>query len=136
MKDYFIIEEYKKAEKYLITKFPVVDGLYLKLVNLSSIMFVKANGSYSQIYTNDNASSLLSTKPLAYYERNLPEHSFFRVHKSYIINLNFLQCIKRDHHWSVELKGETISIADAKKDELLEKLGIGKSDLEADFEQS
>lgn len=59
-------------------------GKYEK-VNLTEILYIKANGSYSDIATlNKNFSS---SNNLNYISNKLKHSSFARIHRSYIVNL-------------------------------------------------
>ncbi|MDD3239059.1 MAG: LytTR family DNA-binding domain-containing protein [Lachnospira sp.] len=60
-------------------------------IKLEDILFFRADGSYTEIYTykslRTNQRYVLSTKKLGVIEKELEEYEFFRVHKSYLINL-------------------------------------------------
>ena len=59
-----------------------------RVLNLSDIIAIEAQGAYSNIYLK-NAKPLLVSKNLKHFESILPEDQiFFRSHKSWIINLN------------------------------------------------
>ncbi len=65
---------------------PSVNG-FSKLL-LHSIQYIEAkSGNYSIFYT-DKGRTLVATKPLNYYENLLLQNSFFRCHRSYIVNIN------------------------------------------------
>ncbi|MFA6701421.1 MAG: LytTR family DNA-binding domain-containing protein [Dysgonamonadaceae bacterium] len=51
------------------------------------ILYSEGDGSYSWVYFNKNKRVLI-TKNLKQLEEDLPEPIFYRVHNSYIINLN------------------------------------------------
>lgn len=55
-------------------------------LNEQDIIYCQAKGSYTQIYTREN-STLLITKGLHKVQASLSEE-FIRVHHSYIVNLN------------------------------------------------
>lgn len=57
-------------------------------VPLNTILYIEAqSGNYSIFYTNVG-KTLVATKPLNYYENLLPQNSFFRCHRSYVVNIN------------------------------------------------
>src|SRR5690606_4602600 len=62
------------------------DGKLLFL-NSDDILFAESDGNYSTIFLKDGQKILL-TKKLKEVNALLPENSFFRIHNSYIINLN------------------------------------------------
>ncbi len=61
------------------------NGQFVKLC-LDDILFVKAVQNYIKIYCNDG--SYICHKTLKSIEEALPTNRFFRVQKSYLINLN------------------------------------------------
>lgn len=128
MKDIILSDEYKKPELFYLAKLPISDNSKLILIELHSIMYIEAYSSYSQIYTTRKSTPYISTKNIGYFEKHLPHYSFLRIHNSYVINLNEIVCILREHHWQIELKnGKIINVSDDKKDELLKKLGLEKN---------
>lgn len=62
---------------------PTLNGLVLK--DISSILYIVADGSYSRIYFT-NGESILISESIKAYEDVLNTPMFFRVHKSYIVN--------------------------------------------------
>ncbi len=55
-------------------------------IDLSQVVFVKANNMFVTIQTNDNRYHVnISMKDLL---KKLPEHNFKRIHRSYIVNIN------------------------------------------------
>lgn len=60
-------------------------------VQAEDIIYIKAEGNYSEIYTYSKIKNLcnyiLCTKKLGIIEKELDNYLFVRVHKSYIVNL-------------------------------------------------
>lgn len=76
-KDYFYIKT--DREKYI-------------KINFKEIIYIEGLKNYISIHTNqDNIITLLNMKSI---EDFLPKNSFIRVHKSYIINLDFFDSIE------------------------------------------
>jgi len=129
MKDIIISDEYKKPELYYLAKLPIAVNSKLMLIELHCIIYIEAYSSYSKIYTTKKDDPFLSSKNIGYFEKQLPNHSFLRIHNSYIINLNEITCILREHRWQIEIRnGKTINVSDDKKSELLKKLGLENHD--------
>lgn len=80
--------ESKKDPEFIFLK----DGQFHFKLNLSDVFWVKSIGNYVQIKTSDPKSKIIRM-PLKTIMEVLPEKSFMRVHKSYIINLNHLEAI-------------------------------------------
>ncbi|HEY0659696.1 MAG TPA: LytTR family DNA-binding domain-containing protein [Pyrinomonadaceae bacterium] len=98
----------EKAEKTLETDdFLFVNtGRQSKFIKASSIKCIAAADVYSEIFTEDGAKCLV-LKPLGEWERKLPAKTFMRIHRSTIINLEFLERIDRrfDSSQRVYLRG-------------------------------
>jgi len=54
---------------------------------LEDIISIESKGSYALFYTASNHSHLC-TKPLKYYEDLFPRDTFFRIHRSHIVNID------------------------------------------------
>ena len=68
------------------------DGLVL--LKHDDIMYLEANDSYTTLHLKDGKRSV-SSKHIRVFETNLDPKTFFRVHKSYIINLAHLKEFNR-----------------------------------------
>jgi two-component system LytT family response regulator len=71
---------------------PGRDGLVL--LKHEDILYLEANDSYTTIHLVDGKRSV-SSKHIRVFENNLDPKTFFRVHKSYIINLAHLKALNR-----------------------------------------
>lgn len=89
-----------------------------RFVPLKDIIYIKADGSYSMIYLKSNKKILVS-KLLKDMERKLSkEKEFFRVSKSYIVNLNHVALIKHIDGGLIEMcDGSIITISRRRKSE-------------------
>jgi len=65
-----------------------IDGLYF--LAIKDILRLEADDNYSHIYTTEGQRFTVS-KTIKYYEDLLKDDNFFRVHKSHIINLNYMK---------------------------------------------
>ena len=71
-------------------------------------------GNYALFFLN-NGSKMLCSKPLKYYEGILPQHVFYRIHKSHIINLNYVAKFSATDNL-VQLKnGKSLEVAHRRK---------------------
>ena len=91
-------------------------------VRFDEIVRCEAQGNYTSVFLSDG-SSLLITKTLKHYEEILVEKMFFRVHKSHLINLNFVRRFIRGKQGMIEMNdGTHIEVSFRKRDALLKKL--------------
>lgn len=71
---------------------PSRDGLVL--IKHEDILYLEASDSYTTVFTRDGKKTV-SSKHIRVFETNLDPKKFFRVHKSYIINLEHLKGFSR-----------------------------------------
>lgn len=68
-------------------------GARTRFLQISSIKCISADGDYSQICTDDGKKHLV-TKPLKEWEDRLPEKYFVRIHRSTIVNTEFIEKVE------------------------------------------
>lgn len=76
----------KKSDKWQLT-IPTVEGF--DVVKMEQIIRFRGNGNFTDVYLTD-ASKKMACRFLKHFEDLLPEN-FLRVHKSHIINLNYVK---------------------------------------------
>lgn len=76
---------------------------------LSDILYIEGLKDYVKIWLQDAAKPIFSLMSLKSLEAELPAHSFMRVHRSFIINLNKINTIERGQ---VVIKDVRITIAE------------------------
>ena len=59
------------------------------------IVFLQASGNYTCIHTNDNKSYCFSY-PLKKVSNDLPQDTFLRIHRSYLVNKNYIKAFSKD----------------------------------------
>ena len=64
------------------------------IVRLSTIVYCQAEHNYCTIFTNDGKTVTISSS-LKNLEDMLPQDVFFRAHKSFLVNLNFVKSYDR-----------------------------------------
>ena len=96
----------------------------MSCTKIKDIVFIKADEGYSEIMMNDK-SRIVSSKRLSYYEEILENNHFFRVHKSYIINLKHIKKYQKGRSGSIIMIYDTvIPVAENKKKALLDLLMV------------
>jgi two-component system LytT family response regulator len=96
------------------------DGRLLFL-DIDDIIFVESDGNYSIIYTMDN-KKIVITKKLKEVDALLPDHFFFRIHNSFIVNLTKIKEFVKNHGYVVMSSNHKIPVARQRKSQFLEKL--------------
>lgn len=95
------------------------EGKTVKIL-LTEILYIEAQGDYLNVMTTSEIYSTQMT--LTSMEESLQNKKFFRVQRSFILNLDFVRSI---HGNMVELlNGKSISVSVNKKEELCRLLGM------------
>ncbi len=88
----------------------------VEYINIDEIIYILADGSYSHLYMT-NKQNMVVSKNIMEFELLLTDKDFFRCHKSYLINLNFVKKLITNDNY-IELKdGSKVIISRRKKDE-------------------
>lgn len=74
----------------------VVSGMNkVDFIRQEEIVYLKSAGRYTKFHFKDVKRKVLATKPIGEFEQNLDDMKFYRIHNSYIINLNQLLKINK-----------------------------------------
>lgn len=65
-------------------------------IELSSILFVESMGDYVKIYCMDNDHPVITQTTMKSMVEKLPDQQFFRVHRSYMVNMDRVKTIERN----------------------------------------
>jgi two-component system LytT family response regulator len=79
---------------------------HLKFLRVSSIVYIQSAGDYSEIMTSEGKKGLIQ-KSMIEWEQRLPEKYFCRIHRSTIVNIEFVTKIDEwfRNSYQVTLKG-------------------------------
>ena len=80
------------AQRNTVERIPVEKGGRKVFVDVDKIRYIEAKDDYSCIYTDQDR--YLSTISLAKLEAKLTPHGFFRVHRGYIVNLDYVEDVE------------------------------------------
>jgi two-component system LytT family response regulator len=94
-----------------------------KLIFLESdeILYAESDGNYSTIFLTDGQKIVL-TKKLKEVNELLPSDSFFRIHNSYIINLNKIKEFLKTDGYVVLKSNHKLPVSRQKKSDFLDLL--------------
>jgi two-component system, LytTR family, response regulator len=85
----------------------------LKIVLIQNIIRVQANSNYSKIFFS-NEQPLTVAKVLHWFEDNLPQDFFWRIHRTHIVNRNFVTDVNNKSLLQLS-NGESLQISRRKK---------------------
>ena len=96
---------------------PTQEGF--EVLSVQDIVYCKADDNYTHLFLKNKQKKLVS-KTLKYFEDILKENGFARIHKSYLVNVNFIVNYKKGKGGTITLKnGKELSVSASKKGELL-----------------
>lgn len=129
-------KEFSNAQKNLDNLINTIDnnGIAKKLavkeassivyIDIENVIQLKADGNYTTIILI-NGRQIVSSKVLKYYSDMLEKYGFYRIHRSNMINLNYVKEFKHQYGGSVVLtNNEEISVSPEKKKEFLNLIGL------------
>lgn len=100
------LQENIQLKNILVTKITVSDHTGFKVVNVSELIYLEADDNYTVFHLTNN-QKIIATRTLGEFEKILEGSDFFRIHKSTIINLNFLVGYSSFQGNFAELQGGT-----------------------------
>ena len=102
----------KEESVFLKSEFLTITSLdKIDIVKKDDILFCKSDGRYTTFYLK-NKSEIVACKNLGEFEPSLKEDIFFRIHQSYIVNMEKVVCVhKRNGHYCEMSNGARLPIA-------------------------
>ena len=101
---------------------PTAEGFIVIPVN--EIVYCHASSNYTEFYLTDK-KCILSSYTLKQYDEILTAQSFFRAHRSYLINLAHVKLYRRGEGGEIEMSnGHQIELSRTHKDEFMHLLNI------------
>ncbi|MFT4832495.1 MAG: two-component system LytT family response regulator [Psychroserpens sp.] len=95
---------------------PQQDGF--QVLNVADILYCKADDNYTEIYLENK--KLVVSKTLKYFEEALSEFAFARIHKSFLVNVNYVVKYKKGKGGSVVISnGKELLVSASRKRQLL-----------------
>lgn len=107
----FTAEKYTHLRKVLHSNFKTIsipsrNGY--DLVDVIDIVWCEADGNYTRVYLK-NDHVLVASKSLKHYEQMLHGLGFYRVHRSFLVNLSYVQSVKE--HTIVLKNGQKLEVS-------------------------
>ena len=90
-----------------------------EFVKVNSILYCEAESNYTKVIFLDGKKITL-TKTLKLVEEILPNDIFKRIHRGYLVNLNYVNRFNKTNDYFVELtNGESLPVSVRKKDDFI-----------------
>lgn len=103
-----------------INKIAVPEGNQLHFISPETIIYIKADNSYSELYL-DNGTKMIVSRSIKNFEDGLKHsNTFFRIHKSYLINTKSIKKFdKSNGGWVTLSTGIELPVSTEKSNEFL-----------------
>jgi len=110
------------SDKSEIRKLSLPNGQGYTLIGVDEIIRIEADSNYS-VFHLDKRDNITVSRVLKEYEEILPDHQFVRIHKSSIVNLDYLKEYNSRNGLEVLLKnGEKIAVSRRRASIFAEKI--------------
>lgn len=83
------------------------------VIDIESIIYIKSDGHYLEFITDENSKKIIARNSLKNIYLKLPTKNFLRVHRSFVININYIQ--KFDSQKATMKNGEIIPLSRTNK---------------------
>ena len=124
----FMLEKVSPVKKVFLNNkilLPTLGGY--NIIEVSDITYCKSESNYTRFHFADG-KNLVVSKTLKEFESLLLENNFFRIHRSYIINLNCIAKYNKGKGGEVVMKdGAILEVSREKKEEFLKLFSISDS---------
>ena len=109
-----------KSNNDLIKKIAFSTDTGYEFININSILYCEANSNYCRIFCVDGRDILLAKTLKSIDEQLIPTNLFHRIHKSYLVNLNYILRLNKAGSLEVELQnGVKLPVSFRQKDNFL-----------------
>jgi len=103
----------------------IKDGAKIKIIPVSQVNYLEAADDYVKIHTPD--AVFLKNKTMQFFEQQLDQRQFVRIHRSYIINIALITRIdpyEKDSHLVLLSNGSKLPVSKSGYLKLKQVLGI------------
>jgi two-component system LytT family response regulator len=103
----------------------VKNGGKIKIIPVPQIQYLEAADDYVKIFTAEG--SFLKSKTMGFFEKALPQDTFVRIHRSYIINIQEITRIdpyEKENHLAILRSGARVPVSRNGYAKLKSVLGI------------
>jgi two-component system LytT family response regulator len=101
---------------------PTTEGFII--IPVDEIVYCHANSNYTEFHLTDK-KCILSSYTLKQYDEILTSQSFFRAHRSYLVNMSHVKMYRKGEGGEIVMSnGHEIELARTHKDEFMHLLNI------------
>lgn len=117
-----LLNELQATRDNNISHISISHATGISFVQMSEILFLEGDGGYTIVHLT-NGRKIIATRILSDFEELLPEKCFFRIHKSTIVNLQYIKEFSRSEGFSVILNnGVQLTVGRRRVQDVLDRL--------------
>jgi two-component system LytT family response regulator len=97
-----------------VDRIVVKTGSKIKVIPAEKIIYIEAQDDYVMLYTEDGKH--LKEKTMKYFETHLDNNVFIRIHRSYIVNINFISQLEhftKESYLVILKNGTKLKVSDS-----------------------
>lgn len=95
------------------------------MIDTRDILYLESDNNYTRIFAHNAKNPILSSRNIGYYEDLLGDSHFFRIHNSYIINLERIVRYIKGKTGAVELQNKVVlDVSVRRKEAFLKAVNI------------
>ena len=112
-----LMQDYRGNRKLML---PTSTGM--SFVKVSDILYCKASGNYTEIFLSGGKRHLVS-RHIGQYEQLLNDYDFFRIHNSFLANMDHIQSyVNRDGGYVIMSDNVSLNVSRRRKESFLERM--------------
>lgn len=95
-----------------IDRILIKSGNKIDIIPTEKVIYLEAQDDYVMVHFSEGKR--LKQKTMKYFENNLPKNDFFRIHRSYIVNLKFaksLELAEKDSYKLILIDGTRLPVS-------------------------
>lgn len=94
-----------------------------EIIDVDEIIYIHAEGNYSLVHTNKETIKI--SKTIGYFEKELADYEFMRVHNSHLVNMKHLKTVKSGHKMQINLTNNLlVPVSLSNREKFLDKLNM------------
>jgi two-component system, LytTR family, response regulator len=115
-----LLHHFHNPDKQTISRIALTTAEGLLFVNTADIIFCESDSNYTKVILKDGKKILVS-KPLKDLDDTLAGPDFYRIHNSFLVNLNHIKkYVRGEGGYVIMDDGSTVSISRTRKQEFVE----------------
>ncbi|MFW5890077.1 MAG: LytR/AlgR family response regulator transcription factor [Marinilabiliaceae bacterium] len=107
-----VLENHSETSPAALERIVTKSGNKIHVIPVGEIRYIEASEDYVMIYTKD--ARYLKAQTMKFYETHLDPRRFVRIHRSYIINITYVERLEpydKDSYLAITTEGQRLKIS-------------------------